>query len=76
MKGPYQRLKYELRRLWECPACHNRCRRGGDVTSVLCGCQDSIPMLQRVWMKLVDDRIQRIDGNGGANHLPQQDGSA
>ena len=21
MRGPYERLKYDLRRLWECPVC-------------------------------------------------------
>ena len=66
MKGPYQRLRYDLRRVWECPACQSRCRRAGTVTSVLCSCQESQPVLERVWMKLVEDRIQRVD-----SHLQQ-----
>jgi len=36
MKGPYERLKYDLRRVWECPVCRARVRTGGNVTSLLC----------------------------------------
>jgi hypothetical protein len=39
MKGPYERLKYDLRRLWECPQCHKRERTDGTVTFRLCSCQ-------------------------------------
>ena len=39
MKGPYERLKYDLRRLWECPACHKRERTPGSVSSRHCLCQ-------------------------------------
>ena len=38
MKGPYERLKYDLRRVWECPVCHRRERTEGLVTSVGCRC--------------------------------------
>ena len=39
MKGPYERLKYDLRRLWECPRCQRRERSDGSVTFVLCPCE-------------------------------------
>lgn len=39
MKGPYERLKYDLRRLWECPQCHRRDRTDGSVTYCFCSCQ-------------------------------------
>ena len=38
MKGPYERLKYDFRRVWECPACKRRERTDGGVTFRLCGC--------------------------------------
>jgi len=38
MKGPYERLKYDLRRLWECPACKRRERTSGTVTFRHCAC--------------------------------------
>ena len=58
MKGPYERLKYDLRRIWECPVCHHKERTGGAVTSQMCRCQDETPPEQRVWMKLVDDTVK------------------
>ena len=38
MKGPFERLKYDLRRLWECPQCKRRERSDGTVTSRFCTC--------------------------------------
>jgi hypothetical protein len=38
MKGPYERLKYDFRRLWECPKCGHRRYSGGDSTGELCDC--------------------------------------
>ena len=60
MKGPYERLKYDLRRVWECPVCHHRERSGGDVTSLICGCQENEPPAQRQPMKLVEDGPRRV----------------
>ena len=60
MKGPYERLKYDLRRVWECPVCHHRERTGGDVTSLICGCQENEPPAQRQPMKLVEDGPRRV----------------
>jgi hypothetical protein len=60
MKGPYERFKYDLRRLWECPACHKRERAPGSVTSRLCLCQMKQPEGQPVVMKLLEDGPQRV----------------
>ena len=59
MKGPYERLKYDLRRIWECPECHHKERADGTVTTLVCGCQTQKDRLDQVVMKLVEDRIQR-----------------
>lgn len=55
MKGPYERLKYDLRRVWECPVCQHHERTPGHVTSVLCRCQAKEPWTQRKAMRLLDD---------------------
>ena len=59
MKGPFERLKYDLRRVWECPECHHRERADGTVTTVICRCQANKETLDRVVMNLVEDKIQR-----------------
>ncbi|MDA1049908.1 MAG: hypothetical protein O3C40_05445 [Planctomycetota bacterium] len=59
MKGPFERLKYDLRRVWECPECHHKERADGTVTTLVCRCQAKKEPLARVVMKLVEDRIQR-----------------
>ena len=60
MKGPHERLKYDLRRLWECPVCHRHERTPGSVSSRLCMCQmkqvDGAPVV----MKLLADGAQRV----------------
>ena len=60
MKGPYERLKYDLRRLWECPVCQRRERTSGAVASRLCLCQMKQADGQPVVMKLVEDGVQRV----------------
>lgn len=55
MKGPYERLKYDLRRVWECPNCHHRVRTSGDVTSMHCSCMAETPLTEQVPMKLVEN---------------------
>lgn len=60
MKGPYERLKYDLRRLWECPACHKRERTPGSVSSRLCLCQLKQSDGRPVVMKLIEDGPQRV----------------
>jgi hypothetical protein len=60
LKGPSERLKYDLRRIWECPVCHHRERTGGDVTSCLCRCQHEVDATARVYMKLIEDGVRRV----------------
>lgn len=60
MKGPRERLKYDLRRVWECPVCHSRIKTGGDVTSTACACQSKLPLTERRVMKLVEDGVRRV----------------
>jgi hypothetical protein len=60
MKGPYERLKYDLRRLWECPACHKRERTPGSATSHFCQCQMKQADGQPIVMKLIEDGPQRV----------------
>ena len=55
MKGPYQRLKWDLRRLWECPVCKRQDRTAGTVTFRHCPCQMQKLDGQPVVMKLVED---------------------
>ena len=59
MKGPYERLKYQLCRVWECPACQHHERTGGDVTTMFCRCQRKEPDAPSVCMKLIKDGAQR-----------------
>ena len=61
MKGPFERLKYDPRRLWECPVCHHRERAPGDVTTRLCACQTKEEPLKRRHMRLVEEGYRRIE---------------
>lgn len=61
MKGPYERLKYTLRRTWECPACSRRIQTDGTSTGNVCECQLGRPEHERVSMKLLLDGIRRTD---------------
>jgi hypothetical protein len=60
MKGPYERLKYSLQRVWECPACKRRERTAGSVTFRHCTCQMKQIDGRPVVMKLVEDGAQRL----------------
>jgi hypothetical protein len=60
MKGPFERLKYDLRRLWECPLCKRRERSDGTVTSRFCACPGKgATEGQRTAMKLVEEAGHR-----------------
>ena len=59
MKGPYERLKYDLRRIWECPKCQARQRTDGTTTALICGCQLALVENERVSMNLLHDGIRR-----------------
>ena len=54
MKGPFQRLKHDLRRLWECPVCQHRVHTPGIVTSCLCRCQQQVDPTTRRFMRLLE----------------------
>jgi hypothetical protein len=58
MKGPYERLKYDLRRLWECPQCQRRERTDGTVTYYHCLCQTKSGG-QPIAMKLLEESGHR-----------------
>ena len=55
MKGPYERLKYDLRRVWECPVCSHKERSTGGTTSLLCRCQQEEKPVEQKWMRLIED---------------------
>lgn len=59
MKGPFERLKYDMRRLWECPVCRHHERTGGQVTSLFCRCQQDVAPSERRCMKLLANGIRR-----------------
>ena len=59
MKGPYERLKYTLRRTWECPACSRRIQTDGTSTANVCECQFGHAENERISMKLLLDGIRR-----------------
>ena len=61
MRGPYERLKYDLRRIWECPDCHHRERTEGSVTYLTCRCQRKKKIRDRVGMRLIEDGIRRVE---------------
>lgn len=60
MKGPHERLKYDLRRVWECPTCHNRTRTSGDITHTTCPCQSKFELTEQRCMTLVEDGPRRV----------------
>ena len=49
IKGPGHRLKFDVRRVWVCPACGKRVRCGGHVVNRRCDCGAA------AWMKLVEE---------------------
>ena len=70
MKGPHERLKYDLRRLWECPVCQRRERTSGAVASRQCLCQMKQAEGKPVVMKLIEDGVQRIVPKIEIKHEP------
>ena len=60
MKGPYERQKYDLRRVWECSACHHKERTDGRVTTRHCDCQVKAKKGPLVVMCLVEDGPRRV----------------
>jgi hypothetical protein len=72
MRGPYERLKYDLRRVWECPVCKRRERTAGSVTFKHCLCQMQQLEGQPVVMKLVEDGVQRVAPQVVIQHKVEQ----
>ena len=70
MRGPYERLKYDLRRIWECPVCKRRERTAGTVTFRHCNCRMKQVDGQPVVMKLVEDGVQRVTPPITIRHEP------
>jgi hypothetical protein len=56
MRGPYERLKYDFRRHWECPLCKRHDHTLGTVVFRHCTCQPQQPTP----MKLVQEGGQRL----------------
>ena len=72
MRGPNERLKYDLRRLWECPACKRRERTPGSVTFNHCLCQMQQLEGRPIVMTLVEDGVQRIAPPVVIKHAPAE----
>lgn len=66
MKGPFERLKYDLYRIWECPVCHYRARSSGATTTMVCSCQAKQSPQEVVGMKLAADGARRVEAAGAA----------
>ena len=60
MKGPGERLKYDLRRVWECSECHIRTKTSGEVTHTTCVCQSKMPLTEQRCMTMVEDGVRRV----------------
>ena len=54
MKGPSGRLRLQIRRLWQCPACGRREWTSGQVVTRACTCTPA-DASHPVWMTLVAD---------------------
>ena len=60
MKGPYERLKYDLRRVWECQQCLHHERSSGAVVTMYCRCQKDKDPRERTAMKLIEEGARRV----------------
>jgi hypothetical protein len=59
MRGPAARWKFDVRRVWECPACGRREHTGGEIVSRSCDCQMNNDPLRPTWMRLVEEQGKR-----------------
>jgi hypothetical protein len=64
MKGPGNRNRHDVRRLWQCPACGRREKTGGQVVCLRCTCVAAGQLPGGPWMRLVEDRPAK-PGAGG-----------
>lgn len=75
MKGPYERLKYTLLRVWECPVCKHRERSEGTATLMYCRCQANLELSKQQNMKLVEDGIRLASDTRNGSGESGQDGN-
>lgn len=59
MKGPGGRLRFDIRRVWECPVCHRRELTAGDVVTRLCTCSTKSDPPPQNWMRLIEEKPPR-----------------
>jgi hypothetical protein len=74
MKGPGNRVRHDVRRVWQCPACGRREKTGGQVVCLRCNCGTAGTATDPPWMQLIEDRPAK-PGAGGkveAEGLGQQ----
>ena len=50
MRGPGYKLSGDVRRTWRCPACGRERKVSGEITTLLCGCQE------QAWMQISAER--------------------
>jgi hypothetical protein len=55
MKGPGGRMRFDLRRVWECPVCHRRDWTPGEIVFRACTCSTKGDPTSPVWMKLIEE---------------------
>jgi len=55
MKGPSGRLRYQVRRVWECPRCRRREWTGGHIVTQVCDCAGGEGPAKPVGMKLIEE---------------------
>jgi len=53
MKGPGHR-KYQIKRVWECPACGRLERTSGQIVNCMCACRGESPP-GFTWMRLKEE---------------------
>ncbi len=70
MKGPTERHKYDLRRVWECPDCRHRTRTRGSMTHITCECQQGKPFTEQRCMTMIEDGIRRVISKSSESPAP------
>lgn len=60
MKGPHERVKYDFRRLWECPVCRHRERGAGEIPYRVCSCQEAVLLVKQLPMRLIEEGGRRV----------------
>ncbi len=58
MKGPGNRVKFVIRRVWQCPACGRRLVTAGNVAQQRCACRPADSAEGPIWMQLVRDALR------------------